>query len=242
MLKTTLIDAKQTKIIAHRGLSGIECENTLAAFIAAGNRNYFGIETDVHKTNDGNFIIIHDGNTGRVSNVNLSVEESDFDDLRKVILNDKDSNARVDLHLPTLEEYLKVCNRYDKIAVLEIKNKMNEAQIKGVIDIVKSKNYIDNTIFISFDFDNLVEVRKALPNAKIQFLCDKADDEIIKNLKKYNFDIDVWHGVLTKELIEKLHADNILVNCWTCDDKQRAEELIEWNVDFITTNILQDKN
>ena len=106
MLKTTLIDAKQTKIIAHRGLSGIECENTLAAFIAAGNRNYFGIETDVHKTNDGNFIIIHDGNTGRVSNVNLSVEESDFDDLRKVILNDKDSNARVDLHLPTLEEYL----------------------------------------------------------------------------------------------------------------------------------------
>ena len=44
--KTVLINAKQTKIIAHRGLSGIECENTIAAYIAAGNRNYFGIETD----------------------------------------------------------------------------------------------------------------------------------------------------------------------------------------------------
>ena len=242
MLKTTLIDAKQTKIIAHRGLSGIECENTLAAFIAAGNRNYFGIETDVHKTNDGNFIIIHDGNTGRVSNVNLSVEESNFADLRNIILNDKDGNARVDLHLPTLEEYLKICHRYDKIAVVEIKNKMNEAQIKDIIDIVKSKNYIENTIFISFDFDNLVEIRKNLPDAKIQFLCEKVDDETIENLKKYRFDIDIWEGVLTEELVKKLHYNDILVNCWTCDEKQRAEQLISWNVDFITTNILQGKN
>ena len=242
MLKTILIDAKQTKIIAHRGLSGIECENTLAAFIAAGNRNYFGIETDVHKTNDNNFIIIHDDNTSRVSNVNLSVEESNFADLRNIILNDKDGNARVDLHLPTLEEYLKICHRYDKIAVVEIKNKMNEAQIKDIIDIVKSKNYIENTIFISFDFDNLVEIRKNLPDAKIQFLCEKVDDETIENLKKYRFDIDIWHGVLTEELVKKLHYNDILVNCWTCDEKQRAEQLISWNVDFITTNILQGKN
>ena len=37
-----------SQTIAHRGLSEIEFENTIAAFIAAGNRSYFGIETDVH--------------------------------------------------------------------------------------------------------------------------------------------------------------------------------------------------
>ena len=35
------IDSRNTKMIAHRGLSGIEKENTNAAFIAAGNRSYF---------------------------------------------------------------------------------------------------------------------------------------------------------------------------------------------------------
>ena len=44
------LDTRTAKMIAHRGLSGIEKENTNAAFIAAGNRSYFGIETDVHKT------------------------------------------------------------------------------------------------------------------------------------------------------------------------------------------------
>ena len=42
------------KLIAHRGLSGLERENTAAAFVAAGNRAaYFGIETDVYRTVDG---------------------------------------------------------------------------------------------------------------------------------------------------------------------------------------------
>ena len=34
-----------TKMVAHRGLSGIETENTAAAFVAAGNRGYWGSET-----------------------------------------------------------------------------------------------------------------------------------------------------------------------------------------------------
>ena len=51
------LDTRTAKMIAHRGLSGIEKENTNAAFIAAGNRSYFGIETDVHKTVDGKFVI-----------------------------------------------------------------------------------------------------------------------------------------------------------------------------------------
>jgi hypothetical protein len=43
-MNTTKIDSRKTKMIAHRGVSGIECENTAAAFVAAGNRSYYGIE------------------------------------------------------------------------------------------------------------------------------------------------------------------------------------------------------
>ena len=43
------------KFIAHRGYSKLELENTKEAFLAAANRSYFGIETDVVKTKDGYF-------------------------------------------------------------------------------------------------------------------------------------------------------------------------------------------
>ena len=48
------------RMIAHRGVCGLERENTAAAFVAAGNRSYFRIETDIHETADGKFIIPDD--------------------------------------------------------------------------------------------------------------------------------------------------------------------------------------
>lgn len=59
-MNTVKFEHGRALVLAHRGLSGIETENTLCAFVAAGNRSYFGIKTDVHRTADGHFIVIHD--------------------------------------------------------------------------------------------------------------------------------------------------------------------------------------
>ena len=85
-MDTLKLDKGSIKMIAHRGLSGIERENTAAAFVAAGNHSYFGIETDVHRTADGKYIIIHDDVTGRVAVDNYPVEQTDFDTLRSLKL------------------------------------------------------------------------------------------------------------------------------------------------------------
>ena len=62
------------KMIAHRGLSGLERENTNAAFVAAGQRSYYGIETDVHVTADEKYIIIHENLGTRIKlNINPSL-------------------------------------------------------------------------------------------------------------------------------------------------------------------------
>ena len=100
------IDSRNTKMVAHRGLSGIELENTNASFIAAGNRSYFGIETDVHKTKDGRFVVFHDDSTGRLCDTDVIVEETEFSVLRAMHLNDKYGDAtRADTLIPTLKEF-----------------------------------------------------------------------------------------------------------------------------------------
>ena len=76
-MNTIKFNKKDTLIIAHRGLSGIEKENTNAAFVAAGNRSYYGIETDIHVGYDGEFIVIHDSRTGRVSGGAFDIDVED---------------------------------------------------------------------------------------------------------------------------------------------------------------------
>ena len=114
-MDTIKINKGKTRMIAHRGVSGLELENTCPAFVAAGNRSYFGIETDVHKTADGKHIIIHDDNTGRVAAENIPVEGSTFEQLRALQLKQKDGTTRIDLRLPDLGEYLSICRHYEKV-------------------------------------------------------------------------------------------------------------------------------
>ena len=73
-VNTIKIRKNATLMIAHRVLSGIETENTNAAFVAAGNRSYYGIETDIYRTADGQFVVCHDGDLNRIAGVNVSVE------------------------------------------------------------------------------------------------------------------------------------------------------------------------
>lgn len=239
-MDTLKIGNTKCKIIAHRGLSGLECENTNAAFVAAGNRSYFGIETDVHVTADGEFIIIHDDSTKRVADVDLEVEKSNYCDLKKLRLYDNiDKRLRSDLVLPDLKDYIRICKKYEKIAVLELKNPMSEKDILGILKEISDEEYIENTIIISFDWDNLVKVKSNLPEQKVQFLTSECDDKLIEKLKVYKMDLDIAYRSVTKEMVRKLHENNIKINCWTCDNKEDAEELILYGVDYITSNILE---
>jgi glycerophosphoryl diester phosphodiesterase len=47
-------------VIAHRGASSIELENSLAAFRAAAPQGSDGVELDIHATADGELIVHHD--------------------------------------------------------------------------------------------------------------------------------------------------------------------------------------
>ena len=112
ILNTIKIDSKQAKMIAHRGLSGLERENTCPAFVAAGNRSYFGIETDVHITKDGKFVIIHDETTDRVSlgQSSINVEENDYAAVSGLVLPDLDQTTnRQDIRIPLLADYINMC-------------------------------------------------------------------------------------------------------------------------------------
>ncbi len=246
-MNTIKIESKNVKMIAHRGVSSLERENTNAAFVAAGNRSYFGIETDIQVIADGTFIALHDDTTDRVclGKCCVNAKHSSFDDIKNIVLPDIDGSFnRADLHIPTLDDYIKICKKYDKICILEVKNVFAFNDLVRMVDRIKQLDYIENVIFISIEYENCVNLRKLLPEAKIQYLTgQRMDDEVIEMLTSIGIDagidIDYNNHQRDKERIDLLHSKGIEVNVCVCDDPALAREIIDMGADYLTTNCLE---
>ena len=239
-MNTVKINKSETKMIAHRGVSGLEKENTLAAFIAAGNRSYWGVETDIHRTRDGRMIVFHDDNAKRVAGEDLVIEETNYETLRGLTLFDLDGETkRIDLHMPSLKEYIRICKKYGKICVLELKNAMEELDICRVIEEIREEEYLDQVVFISFNTQNLIYVRKHCKEQRVQQLSSKMTEEIFEIAKREGFDLDIYYKELSEDWIRRAHEAGMVVNCWTVNEKEDAERLVAWGIDQITTNILE---
>ena len=238
-MKDTIKLGAPVRMIAHRGVCGLERENTCAAFVAAGNRSYYGVETDVHRTADGKFIIIHDDTTERVTGISCKVEETDFDTLRALRALDLEGVSRGDLQFPSLEEYIRICKKYEKEAVLELKNHFEPRDIEAIIAIIRDLGWLEHTTFISFDLPNMLCIREMLPDQKAQYLVEAFGDDLLDILKKNHLDLDIYYRGINAEQVKACHEAGILVNVWTVNDPEDGKRLAQYGVDFITSNILE---
>ena len=233
------IEHKECNFIAHRGLSGVELENTIQSFTLAGQKSYFGIETDVHVTRDKKFVIFHDDNTNRLSKINKVIENSNFDELINIPLNDCNIKKNETYHMPSLDDYIKIVKKYSKIGVLELKNDMNKSDIESIIKVVKSFEWLNNMIFISFSKQNIIFLKEIDASLKCQLLVKKIDNSILEFLKKYDVGVDANYEFIDKKIVEAIHKIGKEVNCYTVNTVEDAKKLISYNVDYITTNILE---
>lgn len=232
---------KTTRIVAHRGMSGLETENTNAAFLAAANRaGVDGIETDIRRTADGQFVLFHDDTAQRIAGDDLAIGGCTKQTLRAISLNDSHTGQkRPDLHISTPEEYIGICKKYGKFCYAELKDDFAAAEIRRIVELFEKEDYLDHTVFLSFFYGACLKLRDLLPNQKIQFLTGDASDEMIERLKKDRLDIDIVYPSLTEERVQALHRAGITINAWVVDNPEDAKRLALWGVDAITTDILE---
>jgi glycerophosphoryl diester phosphodiesterase len=208
--------------------------------VAAGVKSYYGIETDVRVTKDGKIIVIHDNDLMRIAGMDVSVEGSTYDDLRKVRLKDIDDvTERADLFLPSLDEYIHICKKYDKQAILELKNSIPKEKFLEVAQRTKELGWFERVTFISNAKEGLAHLRENYPEASIQLICGYCTEEEIQFVLDQGIDADLNQYHLTKEMVEKLRAAGRKVNVWTVNTLEQARAMQALGVDMITTNILE---
>ena len=239
-MDTLKIVKENVKMIAHRGLSGLEKENTIAAFIAAGNKSYYGTECDIHLTKDNVFVVCHDDHTGRVSPVKKVIKELTYEELSQICLYGFESKTtRSYLKIPTLREYLEVSKKYNKNCIIEIKCDLEKKDVDKLLVEIEEYEYLSNITFISFTLENLKKIRRINKTIPLQYLTSTYTKELPELCKKEKVDIDMAYRELSLPIVEEFHNLDVKVNAWTVNNPIEALILVSWNIDYITTNILE---
>lgn len=207
-------------IIAHRGASAYEKENTLKAFNKAFEMNALYLETDIQRTSDTQLILYHDYKfqTGQ------EIKNCPYSYLKQ-------------FEIPLLEELFYVLPQNVCIN-LEIKNDNNiyPGIEKQIFDFLNSAPHIDkNRILVSsFDFETLCRVRALDNNIKIGLLT--RDFNIKQPLQLNAYSLNISHKKITPQIINACKEFKIKVLVYTVNDISLAKKLKDMGVDGIFTD------
>lgn len=239
--------------IAHRGFSSQYPENTLLAFQKALDLGVSWIEFDLQITSDNHLVVMHDRTVDRTTTGTGDVSNLTLSQIKTLDAGIKFHPQFAHERVPTFEETLDLLQNRAKMAV-ELKFKDNDA-IPQVLDILHSRNLIDQVSISSFDLPKLPEIKKLCPKCSTTALLH-AEKDPNKDWVSVAIDlgVDVFgprHTHTTKAMIDHAHAKDLVVRCWGLGQDQGPglERLIDLGADGTTTdcpdilqNILRRRN
>ncbi len=230
------------KIIAHRGYSKYELENTKEAFLAAANRSYFGIETDVVLLKDRSMVLFHDDDLKRLAGQDIPIRSLNYKEALRVELNAKGSYHTYHYHMTTPLEYLRICKHYQKYPVIELKWGFDYQAVDELMRLLLDEDMYDKSMIICYTLDTVLYIKKTYPNYHVQFLLGMLySEDIINKCLEEGISLDIRYDLVTQELVDRFHQKGLEINVWTVDDQEIYEKLLHFGVDYLTTNILEEK-
>lgn len=225
-------------ITAHRGFSGIAPENTLPAFELACKEKFYAIECDIHLTKDNQWVVCHNSTIDKTCNGTGEISNYTLDELCNFKITYGNGLEKYkNLQLPTLDEYLDLCVKYNKVAEIEIKRGGYDTGLTDIIDKLKEKNLVDKAIIISFDLDKLVKLQKYSPDTEYWYLVETIDKTGIENAKKYGFAYAVCASNKKSDFKKAIKA-GLKVCVWTVDRLSKMEYLYNLGIRYITSNFI----
>jgi glycerophosphoryl diester phosphodiesterase len=223
-------------VVAHRGASVEQPENTIEAFEAAIDAGADAVEFDVRMTADGHAVVIHDPNVARTTSGTGLVSEMTLEEIRK-------------LGVPTLEETLE-CLAGRAAADIEIKNLPDEPgytldaepAVEATLAALDKLAFSGLVIVSSFNPRSIAHsraLRPDVPTGLLTWFDVDADDALAQATRQGH----PWVLPFVTKVLEagdgfgdRVHDGGALLGAWIADDSETARRLFELGADAIATN------
>ena len=236
------------RLIAHRGMSSLAPENTLAAFSLCKAHNIQWFECDIDILRDGTIIVSHDDTLDRCTDKRGQLYNISHDDIANIDAGSWFADQFIGEKLPTLEELIALANTLELNMNIEIKScaaspELSYTLIDNLIVGLKNLDPERELIVSSFNHLALTEFKRRSPETQVACLFESHNlwDNWNSILDWCNADyIHPQDKGLTQEMVHKFKAAGFKVNVWTVNDHARANQLFNWGVDGICTDIAHE--
>lgn len=229
------------RVIAHRGAGKLAPENTLAAFRHGASFGYRMFEFDVKLSADGRAVLMHDATLDRTTNGSGRVDALTLGELALLDAGSWHSPAYAGEPVPTLAAVARYTRANDLLVNIEIKPVPGtEARTGAAVALDALALWRDAGVaplLSSFSEEALAAARRVAPALPRALLLDRLPEDWLDRLARLEcVALDANHRELSRDVIEKAHQAGFRVACYTVNDPARAAELLDWGVDGVITD------
>jgi glycerophosphoryl diester phosphodiesterase len=210
-------------VIAHRGASGYEYENSRAAFRRAVMLDADGVELDVHATRDGAIVVHHDADVPGYGPIALLTLE----EVRKVRIGNGEA-------LPLLRDVLDLVGDYDVWVEVKGLPAAHDGALLAALDAGPAPG---RYAVHSFDHRIVRRLGEERPALRRGILLSAYLDDPVAALRAVGATTlwQEWQQV-DQELVQRVHDAGARIIAWTVNEICDLERLVRLGVDGLCGN------
>ncbi|KAA6223110.1 glycerophosphodiester phosphodiesterase [Streptomyces albofaciens JCM 4342] len=189
--------------IGHRGMMGVEPENTLRSFVRAEREGLDVIELDLHLSKDGALVVMHDADVDRTTDGTGPVADRTLAELR-------DLDAGYGERVPVFEEIVDAVRAPLQAEIKDV------AAARALVDVLRARDLTARVEVISFHDAALATVGELLPGVRTALVAEHYGIDVVDRalaVGASTLSLDIRR--LTLELVERAHAADLRVLGWT---------------------------
>ncbi|MER6452684.1 glycerophosphodiester phosphodiesterase [Streptomyces sp. NPDC059688] len=210
--------------IGHRGVMGVEPENTLRSFVAAQHAGLDLIELDLHLSKDGALVVMHDAEVDRTTDGTGPIAEKTLAELRAL---DAGRGERV----PVFEEVLDAVSAPLQAEIKDV------AAARALAEVMHRRDLVGRVEVSSFHDDAVAEISRLVPGVRTALVASRYGPDVVDRA------VAVGAGAvclnirrLTLEVVEHARKSGLRIIGWVVNTQEHLRLVRALELDGATTD------
>ncbi|MEV0637890.1 glycerophosphodiester phosphodiesterase family protein [Streptomyces sp. NPDC050619] len=152
--------------IGHRGVMGVEPENTLRSFLAAEQAGLDVLELDLHLSKDGALVVMHDTDVDRTTDGSGPIAEQTLAELRAL-------DAGLGERVPVFEEVLDAVGSPLQAEIKDV------AAARALAEVMHRRDLTARVEVSSFHDEAVAEIARLVPGVRTALIGSRYGTDIV---------------------------------------------------------------
>ncbi|GGY47001.1 glycerophosphoryl diester phosphodiesterase [Streptomyces sp. HB372] len=210
--------------LGHRGVMGVEPENTLRSFVRAEASGMDAIELDLHLSKDGALVVMHDVDVDRTTDGSGPIAARTLAELREL---DAGQGERI----PVFEEVLDAVSSPLQAEIKDV------AAARALADVIRERDLVGRVEVSSFHDEAVTEIARLVPGVRTVLIASRWGADVVDRAKAAGAaTLALNIRRLTLEVVEQAHSEDVKVIGWVVNTQDHLRLARALGLDGATTD------